>query len=123
MHKENTLSKDKEDKPKKKTRYESCLDEIIKRYSEDKELVDALVNHLSMICNGLKGVNQWKGLLNDLDRLNGDKVSIVNQSTSSGWFKFYELKSSNYVKKKGVERFDNQIIEEFNGEDLLDERF
>ena len=86
----------KREKVKRKSLYEKCVDEVY-LYTQNLALQDALIKYLpirlAIAEKPLYGVNQWKGLLNRLSAVSGDKVKIVEQSIEKGWCSFYEIKS------------------------------
>ena len=89
---------------KKKGMYDKCYTEIMTRYS-DKELQNILVDYLKMCLERkdekrLKSYVQWKGLLNKLDSLTGNKVAIVEQSIKKYWATFVEVKQYKYMNGK-----------------------
>ena len=96
------------DKPKKKklNLYQKVMLEIDTRYSNDKDLTAALKDYaavrLAIKEKPIKGIGQWKAILNTLDGLNGDKVAIVHRATERGWAAFFEISDYTYNKRGGT---------------------
>ena len=88
-------------KTKKPTLYSKCADEICS-YTDDynlrQVLTDYLVMRLAVKDKPIRGVNQWKGMLNKLNTLQGDKYTIVNQSLEKGWLTFYPITNNSSNK-------------------------
>jgi hypothetical protein len=83
---------------KKKSEYDKCLAEIDKRYS-DPNLYMILVNHLEWSYKSkdpkrIRTLAIYKRRLDELDKLDGDKIAIVQQSINRQWHCFYELQES-----------------------------
>lgn len=83
---------------KKKSEYDKCLAEIDKRYSEPN-LYMILVNHLEWSYKSkdpkrIRTLAIYKRRLDELDKLDGDKIAIVQQSINRQWHCFYELQES-----------------------------
>ena len=101
----NTLSKGEvefdfglDEKPKKKNLYVKCL-EIIDEWTNDKKLKDLLVQYLDvcMEMKSIRGANQWKGMLNTLERVQEQckphtYEEIIEQATIRSWKTFYPIK-------------------------------
>lgn len=87
----------KKPKTKRKSLYDKCV-EAVYDYTANLILQDKLVQYLSVRLaikeKPIYGVNQWKGLLNRLSKIEGDKVQIVEQSIEKGWCSFYEIKNT-----------------------------
>ena len=86
--------KDEQQKEKKLNMYQKCLIEI-DAYTDDEQLRQALKDYLDVRKRmvgerKLLGVSQWKGMLNKLNILKGDKLAIVKESTTNGWANFYD---------------------------------
>lgn len=87
---------DTEKKPRKKpkNKWDQCVD-AINEYTQDEEfrtlLLDYLVMRLQMKDKPMYA-NQWKGMLNSLDRMGGDRMQIVRRSLENGWAGFFEIK-------------------------------
>lgn len=104
-----SISKTTEEKPKKKSLFEKCLD-IIDEYTEDGELKDLLVTYLKYrleIKDKPLYANMWKGMINKLRQLdNGDYDSacaIVQQSINRGYLGFYPVNVyTNYNKSNNT---------------------
>jgi len=104
-----SISKTTEEKPKKKSLFEKCLD-IIDEYTEDGELKDLLVTYLKYrleIKDKPLYANMWKGMINKLRQLdNGDYDSacaIVQQSINRGYLGFYPVNVyTNYNKSNST---------------------
>ena len=97
-----------------KNLFSKCFDEII-AFTGDIGLRDDLVEYLQMRINikdkPIVGVNQWKGLLNKLEKLDGDKQKIVQQSIEKGWLPFYPLSDN---KPRGYSEVGNLSCEQDN---------
>lgn len=83
---------------KKKSEYDKCLAEIDKRYSEPN-LYMILVNHLEWSYKSkdpkrIRTLAIYKHRLDELDKLDGNKIAIVQQSINRQWHCFYELQES-----------------------------
>lgn len=104
---------DEQKKEKKKTsEYDKCLVEIDNRY-EDPDVYMSLVNHLEWSYNSkdpkrIKTAKIYSKRLDELDKLTGDKVKIVQQSIDKQWHCFYELQTSN--NRRGGETLKNDIV-------------
>lgn len=98
-----------DEKPKKKSLYVQCMEELDKRPNftvEEKEALKLyLPVRLALKDKPLVGVNMWKGLLNSLDKMHGDRVRIVEYSTARGYAAFFEDGGKNkcYTKKGDVD--------------------
>lgn len=89
---------------KKTTEYDKCLALIDKRY-DDANLYMALLNHLDWSYNSkdpkrIKTAKIYSKRLDELDKLDGDKISIVQQSIDKQWHCFYEYRESNNNGRK-----------------------
>lgn len=117
-------------KPKssKPNLYQNCLAQI-NAYTEDMKLRNSLHNYLDL-CMEMKSIrcaNQWKGMLNTLDRVyeesnKGDEKhgygEIIQQSIDHGWKTFYSIKpftnnqasgiSKNVLPLKGGTKYENE---------------
>ena len=98
--------KKKKKRPKSKSLYEKCVDEIM-RYTKNAVLQSALTEYLSvrlaMKDKPIYGLNQWIGLLNKLSEVSDESVldssiekrlAIVKQSTERGWASFFPINSN-----------------------------
>lgn len=90
----------KKPKQKRVSLYDKCVDETY-LFTKNLALQDALISYLSVRLHitdkPLRGVNQWKGMLNKLRTFSNSDVeliSIVEQSIEHGWASFYELKKT-----------------------------
>lgn len=97
--------KQKEEKTGKRLNmYDKCL-LAIDEYTKDEKLKEALKTYLGIRLRvteknkKLLGVGQWKGLLNKLDEISGNKVAIVEQSIERGWASFFPISNSTYYTK------------------------
>ena len=95
--------KEEKQKEKKLNMYQKCILEI-DNYTADETLKQALKDYLSIRLKitgdkRLLGVSQWKGMLNKLSILKGDKVAIVKEATANGWAGFFEPKNSKWNNK------------------------
>lgn len=92
---------------KKMNLYEKCQLEIT-NFTDDENLREALKTYLDTRLRikdkPILGIGQWKGLLNTLSRLQGDKVKIVERATERGWASFFELKDYQYNKQNDIKR-------------------
>lgn len=86
--------------PKKKSLYAKCY-EFIEEFTEDEALRTSLRQYLALRMNPgqdsrlsgypIQYFNQWRNILYTLDTLEGDLVSIVDQSTKRHWAKFVDI--------------------------------
>lgn len=103
---------DEQKKEKKKiSEYDKCLAEIDNRY-EDPNVYMSLVNHLEWSYNSkdpkrIKSAKIYSKRLDELDKLTGDKVKIVQQSIDKQWHCFYELQTT---EKRYGNTIDNSVI-------------
>ena len=92
---------------KKMNLYEKCQLEIT-NFTDDENLREALKTYLDTRLRikdkPILGIGQWKGLLNTLGRLQGDKLKIVERATERGWASFFELKDYQYNKQNDIKR-------------------
>lgn len=100
-------------KPKRMNLYDKCYEEILTRYTDEK-LKNILVDYLKMSLERkdekkLKSYAQWKGLLNKLDNMSGDKIEIVNQSISKYWATFVEIKKYKYNNTFGEQNVQSVV--------------
>ncbi len=102
--------------PKKPNLYQNCIS-LINNYTEDCKIRQFLKNYLDlcMEMKCIRGANQWKGMLNTLDRVsNGSRrCDIIQNSIDHGWKTFYPLNQIDVRNKKdfSVKR-DIEMIEE-----------
>lgn len=94
--------KEEKQKEKKLSMFDKCRN-AVDEYTTDEELRQALKNYLIMRLKitgekQMKGPNQWKGMLNKLTLLNGDKIKIVTVATAEGWASFHEVNERNEYK-------------------------
>ena len=90
---------------RKQNKYSKCIS-LINDFTQNKELINALVNYLNLLLEIDKSMytNQFKGKLNKLKRLANNEtemIDIVNQSIQSGWKSFYPLKQNNNFNNSG----------------------
>ena len=83
---------------KKKSEYDKCLAEIKKRYFNSPVQL-SLQDHLEWSYNSkdpkrIRTLAIYKRRLDELDKLDGDKIAIVQQSINRQWHCFYELQES-----------------------------
>ena len=119
--KEDTISKDivksDQSKPKKLSLYDKCVN-LINEYTDDEKLRNALIDYLKFKLSagggGMTYANQFKGVLNKLDTLDGDKVEIVNCSLACGWKNVYPLDNNRGYRSNNKRKFgeDNNISSE-----------
>ena len=101
---------------KKPNLYQKCIS-LINNYTEDCKIRQFLKNYLDlcMEMKCIRGANQWKGMLNTLDRVsNGSRrCDIIQNSIDHGWKTFYPLNQNDFKNKKdfNVKR-DIEMIEE-----------
>lgn len=100
-------------KPKRMNLFDKCYLEITTRYTDEK-LKDILVDYLKMSLERkdekrLKSHAQWKGLLNKLDNMTGDKIAIVNQSIKKYWATFVEVKQYKYNNTFGEQNVQSIV--------------
>lgn len=113
---EEFFGKIEKSKNKRGNLYSKCYD-LILEYTNNLGLQSALADYLTirlqMKDKPLYGVNQWKGLLNKLAKMD-NQLDVVNNSIENGWASFYPPKSYN---KKGKEKFgEDDNIKSVKGE-------
>ena len=88
------------EKSKKLSRYDKLVN-LVDDYTNDPELKEALISYCKyrLEKNNNFYANMFKGLLNKLDSLEGDKVKIVNNALVNGWNSFYPINDYNNTKK------------------------
>lgn len=118
------------EKPKKKNRYQQCAD-LIKEYTENFELTRLLLTYLQMrleMTDSPMYVNQWKGMLNELNKLAHsleEACAIVQQSINRGYRGFFPVKEykgggfNEVISKPTAEAQDIQQ----RGKDITGEKF
>lgn len=118
------------DKPKKKNKFQQCAD-LVKEYTDNFELTRLLLTYLQMrleMTDAPMYVNQWKGLLNELNRLAHsleDACAIVQQSINRGYRGFFPVKEykgggfNEVISKPTAEAQDIQK----KGRDITGEKF
>ena len=85
------------EKPKKKNKFQQCAD-LVHEYTENFELSRLLLTYLQMrleMAEAPMYVNQWKGMLNELNRLAHsveEACAIVQQSINRGYRGFFPVK-------------------------------
>lgn len=101
----------KQNKPKKSTLWDKCLDAIIE-FTDDSILRDLLVASLRLFLENNKELdkpfytNTFKGKLNNLSKLSEDNYEqrkIVQQTLDNGWNNFYQLKENKSIKKASTD--------------------
>lgn len=103
---------DEQKKEKKKTsEYDKCLAEIKKRYFNSPVQL-SLQEHLDWSFHSkddrrIRTLKIYSKRLDELDKLEGDKVKIVQQSIDKKWHCFYELQTS--TKSSSHECFTESI--------------
>ena len=119
-----------DEKPKKKNKYEQCMDLIHDR-TEDPKLIELLQTYLKMrleMTDSPMYVNQWKGLLNELERLahsSQEAYDIVQQSINRGYRGFFpvsEYKSSGFKEVISKPTAEAEKIQK-NGRDISGAKF
>lgn len=88
------------EKSKKLSRYDKLVN-LVDEYTNDPELKEALISYCKyrLEKNNNFYANMFKGLLNKLDSLEGDKVKIVNNALANGWNSFYPINDYSNTKK------------------------
>lgn len=88
------------EKSKKLSRYDKLVN-LVDDYTNDPELKEALISYCRyrLEKNNNFYANMFKGLLNKLDSLEGDKVKIVNNALVNGWNSFYPINDYSNTKK------------------------
>lgn len=126
-HSNNTLSKDNTEsenqsilfqtdvteKPKKKNLYQKCAD-VINEWTNLDSIRELLFQYLDlcMEMKSIRGVNQWKGMLNTLEKAQTQChphtfEEIIEMSIQYGWKTFYPIKDNS--KNKPAKKFDEFI--------------
>lgn len=105
-----------QDKPKKKSRYEQCLDviddTIEARYTDLKQILADYLTMRLAIKDKPMYVSGWKALIRKLKELSSntnEQYEIVRQSLENSWATFYPLKS-NY---KRIGEQDQSVFSEY----------
>lgn len=119
-------------KQKKPSLYAQCMTAITE-FTLAPELVTALENYLPIrLANKekpLRGINQWKGMLNKLAEYTdktAEAVKIVNRSTENGWATFVDPKSDKYSRRKRdisseCDQYGNRVVQSVKSEVSLEE--
>ncbi len=89
---------EKKEKPKKKSLYEKCLEEI-DNYTDNEELKDLLVQYLKVRLEIAKEkplyANMWKGMIKKLTLIDNNDIDtakeIIQQSIERGYLAFYPV--------------------------------
>ena len=96
---------EKPQKVKKPNLFDKCLF-IIDEWTNLPELKELLIQYLKLCLemNSIRGANQWKGMLNTLEKVQMQChphtfEEIVEQSINRGWKTFYPI--NDYNNKKG----------------------
>lgn len=109
------LTKMSSQEEKKLSTPQKCLLENEKRYSDSPELLKILNEYLyvrlSIKDKPLEGIGRWKGMLNVLDKMQSDKVAIVQQSIDNRWAKFVEVQHTYNKKYTGNNAFGEIDVE------------
>lgn len=122
---------EKPKRQKKKNMYENDID-VIMQYTNNIVLQEKLKEYLDLRLQIARSegknyfTNQWKGTLNELDKLTSDTstmVKIVEQSIRNGWKGFYPLKDSSKstVKSHPSEKNVDTVKRSDEELDLVDE--
>ena len=118
------------EKSKKLSRYDKLVN-LVDEYTNDPELKEALISYCKyrLEKNNNFYANMFKGLLNKLDSLEGDKVKIVNNALVNGWNSFYPLNDysnqNKNIKHSACERNVKSIVasqEDIKKEEEIRER-
>lgn len=102
--------------------YQSCS-ALIQEFSNVKSIQDLLFQYLNlcMEMKSIRGVNQWKGMLNTLNKV-WEKShphtfeEIIQRSIEHGWKTFYEIKDTktNYSVKQNVEMIQENDYDKYS---------
>lgn len=94
-----------QEKPKKKNLFDKCLD-IIYDWTNQKDIQELLILYLKVCLemNSIRGANQWKGMLNTLEKVQSQSgkhtyEEIIRNSIDHGWKTFYPI-DDNYKGKQ-----------------------
>lgn len=94
-----------DDKPKKKNLYQKCAD-MINEWTNVNDIRTLLFNYLDlcMEMKSIRGANQWKGMLNTLEKVQMQcpkhkYEEIIQMSIEHGWKTFYPI-NDNYTSKQ-----------------------
>ena len=94
-----------DEKPKKKNLYQKCAD-LINEWTNVQSIKDLLFQYLNlcMEMQSIRGANQWKGMLNTLEKVQTQcpkhsYEEIIQASIEHGWKTFYPI-NDNYSNKK-----------------------
>lgn len=92
-----------DEKPKKKNLYQKCAD-LINEWTNVQSIKDLLFQYLNlcMEMQSIRGANQWKGMLNTLEKVQNQcpkhsYEEIIQASIEHGWKTFYPI-NDNYSK-------------------------
>lgn len=111
------------EKNRKSNKFDQCVD-LINEFTSDLELNELLINYLKMrleIKDKPIYINQWKGLLNKLNKLSNkvsEQCDIVQQSLDRGYASFYKI---NTRKKINNNPWNNGVVSESYTDDELEE--
>ena len=108
-----------QEKPKRKSLYQSCIEEIYSFSGENTKLRDKLVEFLNVrleLKNKPFGSKTFKSYLNKLGELSSgseEQIKIIQQSIDRQYSTFYEVKkyTSNYNKNRGFQ--DPTVFSEY----------
>lgn len=123
------LGSSKKKTTKGKNLFSKCVDEIDK-FTDLGDLRDALINYLtfrlSVKDKPLYGVNQWKAMLNKLDKAveecHREYIDVVNNSLDKGWLNFYPIQSGKPIKKDVFSEY-GEVTCERKDEKYVDRNF
>ena len=94
-------------KPKKPNLYQKCV-QLIDDWTNIDSIHKLLVQYLDlcMEMQSIRGANQWKGMLNTLERVQKEChphtfEEIISMSIDHGWKTFYPIKDTSYNNTKG----------------------
>ena len=118
-------------KPKKKNRFEQCVD-LIHQRTDNPKLTELLITYLKMrleMTDAPMYVNQWRGMLHELETVAHsveEACAVVQQSINRGYRGFYPVKEykgsvgfNEVISKPTAEAQDIQR----KGKDITGEKF
>lgn len=110
-------------KEPKKNLYQKCSD-LIYAFTDIPSISDLLFQYLDlcMEMKSIRGANQWKGMLNTLDKVQvqchpHSYEEIIQQSINHGWKTFYPIKDNFNNNIDKVTGMNNTIKNAYENED------